>query len=65
MMNPDFIWLVAMIITHVCAYAMGKEDGKREGGGLSEEARVEIQMYEIDKKYAFYAWLEERSGKHE
>ena len=65
MMNPDFIWLVALIITHVCAYVMGKEDGRREGGGLSEEAQIEIEKYKIDQEFGFYAWLEERRGKHE
>lgn len=54
-MDLDFMWLAALIILCLCAYVLGKEDGKQEGGGLSEEARVEIEKYEIDKKYALYA----------
>lgn len=55
MMGHDWItWLAAIIALCFCAYIMGKEDGQKEGGGLSEEARIEIEKYEIDKKYALY-----------
>lgn len=55
MMGHDWItWLAAIIALCFCAYIMGKEDGQKEGGGLSEEAWIEIEKYEIDKKYELY-----------
>lgn len=65
MMDLDFMWLAAIIALCFCAYIMGKEDGKREGGGLSDEAWVEVQKHEIDLKYALMNAIDERSRKHE
>lgn len=63
-MMDSWVWLFCLIITHCVAYYMGRSDGQ-EKTGPSDEAWVEVQKYEIDKKYAFAGWLEERSGKHE
>lgn len=35
-MDLDFMWLAAMIILCLCAYVLGKEDGKQEGGARSD-----------------------------
>ena len=64
MMDLSFLWLVSLVITHVCAYAMGKEDGKSESG-LSDEAWVELQKYEIDKRYAHLRWIAEKDNRHD
>ena len=60
----DIIWLVCLMITHIVAYMLGRGDGQ-EKKQLSEEAWIEVQKYEIDKKYAQMAWqwLEERKDK--
>lgn len=64
MMDLSWCWLFGLVLTHAAAYLLGRGDAKKTGE-LSEEGRIEIEKYEIDKKYAFYGWLEERSGKHE
>lgn len=64
MMDLSWCWLFGLLLTHAAAYLLGRGDGQK-AGELSEEARIEIAKYEIDKKYAFYGWLEERSGKHD
>lgn len=63
-MDTSYIWLICLLITHTLAYYLGRGDGQKTGE-LSKEARIEIAKYEIDKKYAFAGWLEERSGQNE
>jgi len=60
----DIVWLVCLLITHIVAYMLGRGDGKSEAP-QSDDAWVEVEKYEIDKKYAFAAWLEERKAKHD
>ena len=55
MMDVSWVWLVCLVITHLCAYVMGKDDGKHEGGKLSDEAWIEVKKYEIAMKYAHIA----------
>lgn len=64
MMDLSWVWLIGLVTTHFLAYLLGRGDAQN-AGELSEEAQIEIAKYEIDKKYAFAGWLEERSGKHE
>ena len=64
MIDLSWVWLIGLVTTHFLAYLLGRGDGQN-AGELSEEARIEIAKYEIDKKYAFDGWLEERSGEHE
>lgn len=64
MMDLSWAWLVGLLITHAVAYYIGHRDGQAKDGP-SEEAWIEVQKYEIDRKYALMAILEERSGKHE
>ena len=64
-MNISWGLLITLVITNFLSYLLGRGDGQAQEQPLSEEARIEIEKYEIDKKYAFYGWLEERSGKHE
>ena len=65
MMDLSWVWLIGLVTTHFLAYLLGRGDGQVQEQPLSEEARIELKKYEIDKLYAFYGWLEERSGKHE
>ena len=59
----EYIWLFCLMITHFIAYFIGRGDGEK--GQYSDDAWVEIEKYEIDTKYAFAAWLEERKDKHD
>lgn len=61
----DFIWLVCLLITHIVAYMLGRGDGQCHAA-QHEEAWLEVQKYEIDRKYAHMAWvwLEERKATH-
>ena len=65
MMDLSWAWLVGLLITHAVAYYIGHRDGQAQEQPLSEEARIELKKYEIDKQYAYITWREERSGKHE
>lgn len=58
----QYIWLFCLMVTHIVAYYMGRADAERREP--SEDAWVEVEKYEIDKKYAFAAWLEERKDTH-
>ena len=64
-MDLSWVWLIGLVTTHFLAYLLGRGDGQAQDQPLSEEAQIEIAKYEIDKKYAFAGWLEERSGNHE
>lgn len=59
----DFIWLIALTITHICAYCMGKTDGLNQMP--EEDAWVEVKRYEIDKRFEHMRWLEERKAHHD
>lgn len=59
----DFIWLIALTITHICAYCMGKTDGLNHVP--DDDAFVAIEKHEIDKRYEMMRWLEERKAKHD
>ena len=63
----DISWglLIFFVISNFISYLLGRGDGQAQDQPLSEEARIEIAKYEIDKRYIFAGWLEERSGKHE
>lgn len=65
MMDLSWVWLIGLVTTHFLAYFLGRGDGQAQEQPLSEEARIELKKYEIDKRYAWYTWLDERSGKHE
>ncbi len=65
MMDLSWVWLIGLVTTHFLVYLLGRGDGKAQEQPLSEEARIEIEKYRIDKEYAFYGWMKERSGKHE
>lgn len=64
MMDLSWCWLFGLVLTHAAVYLLGRGDVKKTGE-LSEEAWIEVQKYEIDRKYALMAILDERSGKHE
>ena len=64
MMDISWGMLIALVITNFLSYLLGRGDGQVQKTQLSEEAWMEVKKYEIDKKYAFMAWQEERSGKH-
>lgn len=59
----DFIWLICLCITHMVAYYIGRNDGS--ASQLSEEGQLEIQRYEIDKRFEHLRWTAERNEKHE
>lgn len=65
MMDLSWCWLFGLVLTHAAAYLLGRGDGQAQEQPLSEEARIELKKYEIDKQYAYLAWQKERSGKHE
>lgn len=65
MTGIDWVWLIALVITHILAYLLGRGDGQEQEQPLSEEARIALKKYEIDKQYNYIIWKEERSGKHE
>lgn len=59
----DFVWLIALCISHIAVYYMGRHDG-----GIhepSEEAWVMVEKYELDKRFEHMRWIEERRCKHE
>lgn len=57
-----YILLIILCVTHAIAYYMGRHDGAQEG--LSEEAWLELQKYETDKRFEYMRWTRERT-KHE
>lgn len=59
----DFVWLIALTITHICAYCIGKTDGLNQMP--EDDAFVEIEKYELDKRYEMMRWLEERKADHD
>ena len=61
----DIIWLVCLLILLIVAYCIGRGDGRCEAA-QHEEAWIEVQKYEIDRKYAHMAWewMEERKAKN-
>lgn len=61
-MSAETIWLIGLMITHACAYFMGKTD--RTAPPLDRDARIEVEKYQIDKFYEFEHWKVERSCKH-
>lgn len=60
----SFIWLLCLIITHICAYFLGRGDG-RQHDGHSDDAWVEVKKYEIDKKIEYMQRMAERNEHHE
>lgn len=58
----DWIMFVCLSITHLVAYSMGKADGERKP---CEDAYIEVEKYDIDKRYEHQRWLEERKYKHD
>ena len=60
----DIIWLVCLLITHIVAYCIGKGDGKSECP-QTDDAWVEVEKYEIDKRFEHMRWLAERKEKHD
>lgn len=65
MMDLSWVCLIGLLITHTLAYFLGRGDGQEQEQPLSEEAKIELKKYEIDKLYDFAVYLEEGSGKHE
>lgn len=59
----DFVWLIALCISHIAVYYMGRHDG-----GIhepSEEAWVMVEKYELDKRFEHMRWLVERQEMRE
>lgn len=59
----DYIWMFVLVITHLCAYHMGRNDAAEQLP--DESAWMELNRYEIDQKYAHMRWLEERKAGHD
>ena len=62
MMDISWIWLIALAITHTLAYFLGRGDGQ-QASELSEEAKIEVHKYEIDKRFEYMRWAKERAGR--
>lgn len=60
----DIVWLVCLLITHIVAYMIGKGDGQCQAA-QTEEAFEAVKKYEIDKRFEYMRWLEERKAKHD
>ena len=60
----DIIWLTCLLITHVVAYCIGKNDGKSESP-QTDDAWVEVEKYEIDKRFEHMRWVKERETNHD
>lgn len=58
----EFIWLFCLMITHFVAYFIGRGDGERKP---CDDAYIEVEKYDIDKRYEHQRWLEERKDKHD
>lgn len=59
----DFLFLVALCLTHAVAYYMGKGDGREEIH--SDDAWEAVEKYEIDKRFEYMRWSAERRDRHE
>ena len=59
----DLVWLIALLVTHICAYCMGKTDGLNQVP--EDDVWVEVKRYEIDKRFEHMRWLEERKADHD
>lgn len=58
----DWIMFVCLSITHILAYYLGRGDGERKP---YEDAYIEVEKYDIDKRYEHQRWLEERKDKQD
>ena len=58
----DYIWMLALVITHMVAYYMGRNDG----AALipDEDDWVAVKKYEIDKRFEHLRWIAERNERH-
>lgn len=56
----EYLWLVAIACTHALVYCIGKREGMEQQPG--EDAWIEVQMYEVDKRFEHMRWLEERKN---
>ena len=59
----DYLWLIALCITHAAVYCMGKNDGLTQLP--DEDAWITVEKYEIDKRFEHMRWLEERKNHHD
>ena len=64
MMDISWIWLIALTITHTLAYFLGRGDGQGQKDCHSDEAWIEVQKYDIDKRFEYMRWAKERETKH-
>lgn len=56
----DILILIILAALLMGFYAMGRADGKDKA-----ETWLEAREYEIDKRFEFYRWLEERGDHHD
>lgn len=63
MTGIDWVWLIALVITHILAYLLGRGDGQEQKQQMSDEAQIEVQKYEIDKRFEYMRWAKEREGR--
>lgn len=58
-MSSETLWLICLVITHVCAFILGKSDGAEEKP-LDCKAQLELEKYKYDKLYEHERWMVER-----
>jgi hypothetical protein len=59
----DWMMLIVLCITHGAFYYMGRSDG--QAMTQSDDAWVEVEKYEIDKRFEYMRWRDERGISHE
>ena len=63
MTGIDWGWLITLAITNFLSYLLGRGDGQEQKKQMSDEAQIEVQKYEIDKRFEYMRWAKEREGR--
>lgn len=63
MTGIDWGWLITLAITNFLSYLLGRGDGQEQKQKMSDEALIEVQKYEIDKRFEYMRWAKEREGR--
>lgn len=59
----NYLWLIALCISHAAVYCMGKRDGVESM--IDDEAYITLKKYEVDKRFEHMRWLTERKNHHD